>query len=109
MGLGFTGGLLRQKSDEDRGNFRVLGLNSTRIERTSLFFGLEITPAAYHNWKDYENSDQTSFGLDVHVNFLKNRLRVNLGARDVINNLGNTAFLTIAIADLPGLVYWLSR
>lgn len=109
LGLGFTGGLLRSKSDEDRGNYGVLGLGLTRIEKTSLFSGWGITPAVYHNWKDRENSDQTSFGLDVHVNFLKNRLRVSLGARDVINNPGNTAFLTIGIADLPGLVYWLSR
>ncbi|MGM0680544.1 MAG: hypothetical protein ACQESY_11860 [Pseudomonadota bacterium] len=108
MGLGFTGGLLRSKSDENHGNYGVLGQDPTRIEKTSLFSGWGITPAVSHNWKDRENSDQTSFGLDVHVNFLKNRLRVSLGARDVINNPGNTAFMTIGVADLPGLVYWLS-
>ncbi len=53
--------------------------------------------------------DQTSLGLDVHVNFFKNRVRVSLGARDIINNADDTLFLTIGIADLPGLIYWMSR
>jgi hypothetical protein len=32
-----------------------------------------------------------------------------LGARDVINDTHDTFFLTIGIADLPGLAYWLNR
>jgi hypothetical protein len=45
----------------------------------------------------------------VHVNLIKNRVRVSLGARDIINEAGDTVFLTIGIADLPGLFYWMSR
>jgi hypothetical protein len=45
----------------------------------------------------------------VHVNLIKNRVRISLGARDLINDAENTVFLTIGIADLPGLVYWMSR
>jgi hypothetical protein len=45
----------------------------------------------------------------VHANLFKNRVRISLGARDVINDADDTIFLTIGIADLPGLVYWLSR
>ena len=109
FGLGFTGGLFNSNADEKRENYGVLGLDLTRIEKKSLFSGWGVTPAVYHNWTNPEDSDQTSFGLDVHVNFFKNRIRVSLGARDVINNAEDTLFLTIGIADLPGLIYWMSR
>ena len=109
LGLGFTGGLFSSNADESRENYGVLGLDLTRTEKTGLFSGWGVTPAVYHNWTKPADSDQTSFGLDVHVNFLKNRVRISLGARDVINNLDDTVFLTIGIADLPGLIYWMSR
>ena len=79
------------------------------MKKTALFSGWGITPAVYHQWTEPETVDQTTFGLDVHVNFLKNRVRISLGARDVINNADDTIFLTIGIADLPGLIYWMSR
>jgi hypothetical protein len=109
LGLGFTGGLFNSNADEDRENYGVLGLDLTRIEKTSLFSGWGITPAVYHNWTNPEDSDQTTFGVDVHVNLLKNRVRISLGARDIINDANDTLFLTIGIADLPGLFYWMSR
>ena len=43
------------------------------------------------------------------VNLLNNRLRISFGARDIIDNAGDTLFLTFGVADLPGLIYWLSR
>jgi predicted acylesterase/phospholipase RssA len=109
LGLGFTGGLFNSNADEDRENYGVLGLDLTKIEKTALFSGWGITPAVYHNWTNPEDADQTTFGMDVHVNFIKNRVRVSLGARDIINDAENTVFLTIGIADLPGLFYWLGR
>jgi hypothetical protein len=109
LGLGFTGGIIHSAPDEDHLNYGVLGLDLTRMKESALFSGWGITPAVYHQWTEPETVDQTTFGLDVHVNFLKNRLRVGLGARDVINNADDTLFLTIGIADLPGLIYWMSR
>jgi hypothetical protein len=109
LGLGFTGGLFNSNADEDRENYGVLGLDLTRIEKTALFSGWGITPAVYHNWTNPEDADQTTFGLDMHVNFLKNRVRVSLGARDIVNDADNTVFLTIGVADLPGLFYWMTR
>lgn len=109
LGLGFTGGLFNSNADENRENYGVLGLDLTRIEKNALFSGWGITPAVYHNWTNPEDADQTTFGLDVHVNFIKNRVRVSLGARDIINDANDTVFLTIGIADLPGLIYWMSR
>jgi hypothetical protein len=86
-----------------------LGLDLTRIEKTAIFSGWGITPAVYHNWNTPENSDQTTFGLDVHVNLLANRLRISLGARDIVNNADETVFLTIGVTDIPGFICWLSR
>ena len=84
-------------------------MDFTRIEKTAIFSGWGVTPAVYHDWKKPADVDQTTFGFDVHANLFKNRVRISLGARDVIHDADDTVFLTIGIADLPGLVYWLSR
>ena len=94
---------------ESRENYGIFGLDLTRIEKTAIFSGWGVTPAVYHNWERPAIGEQTSFGFDVHVNLFKNRLRISLGARDVINDIDDTVFLTLGIADLPGLVYWLSK
>jgi hypothetical protein len=108
-GLGFTGGLFDSNADPDRENYGVLGLDLTRMEKTAIFSGWGITPAVYHNWNTPEDRDQTTFGLDVHANLLANRLRISLGARDIVNNADDTLFLTIGLTDIPGFVYWLSQ
>jgi len=51
---------------------------------------------------------QSSFGFGVHLGFLKNRLRISGGLRDVTET-DNSWFLLIGIADLPGAIYWLTR
>jgi len=109
MGLGFTGGLLTSNADTSRENYGVLGLDLTKMEKKWVFSGWGITPAVYHYWENPTLGDQTTFGLDAHVNLLKNRLRVSLGARDLLDRAGDTLFLTIGITDLPGFVYWLSQ
>ena len=109
MGLGFVGGLINSNVVEDRQNYGILGLDFTRIEKTAIFSGWGITPAVYHNWKRPATGEQTSFGIDVHANLFKSRVRLSLGARDIVNDADDTLFMTIGIADLPGLVYWLSK
>jgi hypothetical protein len=109
LGLGFTGGTFSSNPDERRENYGTLGLDFTRVENRLIFSGWGITPAVFHNWKKPTDSEQTTFGCDVHAYLLNNRLRISLGARDVIDNVGDTIFVTLGIADLPGLVYWLSR
>jgi len=109
FGLGFTGGALSSSDDATRENYGVSGLDLGRNVPLAFFSGWGITPAVYHQWEGPEEFDQTTFGLDVHVNLLNNRLRISLGARDVLDRVGDTVFLTIGVADLPGLVYWLSR
>jgi hypothetical protein len=41
--------------------------------------------------------------MAVHANLFKNRLRISLGARDIIDDLEGTVYLTLGLADLPGL------
>jgi len=109
LGLGFTGGLFNSNADKNRQNYGTIGLDLTRNVKTGILSGWGVTPAVYHDWKQPAVGNQTSFGVDVHAYLLKNRLRISLGSRDVVSDADNTLFLTIGIADLPGLVYWLSR
>jgi hypothetical protein len=109
FGLGFVGGVINSNVVERRENYGTLGLDLTRTLNTGIFSGWGVTPAVYHDWQKPTIGEQTSFGFDVHVNLFKNRLRISLGARDVINDIDDTVFLTLGIADLPGLVYWLSK
>ena len=51
----------------------------------------------------HRSGQQTRFGMAVHANRLKNRLRVSLGARDIIDDLEGTVYLTLGLAGLPGL------
>ena len=108
FGLGFTGGVFSTSGEEARENYGTVGLDLTRNVPLAVFSGWGITPAIYHSWEDPKIVDQTTFGLDVHANLLNNRLRISVGARDV-NEVSDTLFVTIGVADLPGIIYWLSR
>jgi hypothetical protein len=107
LGLGFTGGLFSSNKDENRNNYGVIGLDLTRLTDWPILSGWGLTPSVYHQWKTPETGDQTTFGIDIHTNLLKDRLRFSLGCRDVVENAGDTVFLTIGLTDVPGLIYWL--
>lgn len=109
FGFGFAGGLLRSRDSESRQHYGTLGIDYTRLTGSTGFSGWGVTPTMYHHWEKPESLDQTSFGFDVHALFFNNRLRVALGLRDVLDNQDDTWFLTLGLADLPGLWYWLSR
>lgn len=109
LGLGFAGGLFKSSAEDDRENYGTLGLDLTRIETGGFFSGWGVTPAVYHDWNNPKNGNQTSFGFDVHANLFKNRVRISVGTRDVINDADDAFFITIGFADLPGLIYWMSR
>jgi len=109
FGFGFTGGVFGSGADKERENYGTIGLDLTRNVPLAVFSGWGITPAVYYQWDKPAVGDQTTVGLDVHANLLNNRLRISFGARDIINDAGDTLFLTIGLADLPGLIHWLSR
>jgi hypothetical protein len=109
LGLGFTGGLVNSNTIKNRENYGTIGLDLTRLINRWHLSGWGITPAVYHNWQAPAAGNQTSFGIDVHTALFKNRVRMALGVRDAIDHAGDPVFFTIGIADLPGLVYWMTR
>ena len=109
FGLGFTGGVFSSTTSETRENYGMIGLDLTRNVPLSIFSGWGITPAVFHQWSEPIAGDQTTLGMDVHVNLLNNRLRISFGARDITSDVGDTLYWTVGIADLPGLIHWLSR
>jgi hypothetical protein len=44
----------------------------------------------------------------VHINLLRDRLRIGLGVRN-FDDASDIVFLISSVNDFPGLVYWLTR
>jgi len=108
LGFGFAGGLLRTTTEREKNNSGTAGLDLTVLTRSPLLSSYGVTPAVYHAWTAPESADQTTLGVDVHVGSLKDRFRVGVGVRD-LSSPGGTWFLTLGIADLPGMLYWMTR
>jgi predicted acylesterase/phospholipase RssA len=108
IGLGFAGGLFRSSASKNRENYFGLGLGYIRRTGSATLSSFGFTPTWYHTWSQPEIGRQDSAGGDIHVSFMKDRLRVGLGTRDV-RDVENTWFLTVGVMDLPGAVYWLTR
>ena len=106
--LGFAGGLFRDSDDKSRENYFALGLGYIRRTGSAMISSFGITPTWYHAWNEPEIGTQDTPGGDIHVSFMKDRLRVGLGARD-IRNFDVSWFLTVGVTDLPGATYWLTR
>jgi len=107
-GFGFAGGLFNSSASESRENYFALGLGYTRRTDLGFISSIGITPTWYHKWSQPEVGDQDTGGGDISVSFLSERLRVGVGTRD-IRYFNDNWFLTLGIADLPGLAYWLTR
>lgn len=106
--LGFPGGLFQSSSDAARENFLGVGIDYTRLTSSILVSSYGITPTWYHTFDKPQLGDQDTFGGDIHVGILKNRLRLGVGVRD-IDNAEDTWFLMFSITDIPGMLYWLTR
>jgi hypothetical protein len=107
--FGFAGGLLNSAEvAANRDNYFSLGLDYTRLTRYGIFSSWGVAPYWYHMFNDPEIGEQDTFGADIHVGMLENRLRIGLGARD-FDDMGDTWFLTVGVTDIPGMVYWLTR
>jgi len=107
--LGFAGGLLNSAEvAAKRENYASLGLDYTRLTRSGFISSWGLTPSWFHTFNEPEIGEQDTFGTDIHVGILENRLRIGLGARD-FDDMGDTWFLTVGVTDIPGLVYWLTR
>jgi hypothetical protein len=108
FGLGFAGGLFKSTASAGRDNYATAGLDFTFLSKSTWVSSYGFTPAVFYNWGDIAGVDRTTYGLDVHAGFLNNRLRASIGARDA-SDFSNSWFLSISIADLPGMLYWMTR
>jgi hypothetical protein len=111
--LGIAGGLLGHQTDSngnevDPNNYVSLGLDYTYLTGSIGVSGWGITPTYYHFLDPPTQGRQNTFGGDVHVGFIKNRFRLGLGVQDY-DNFSDTWFLQLGVADIPGLIYWLTR
>jgi len=107
-GLGFAGGLFKSSSSRERENYLALGLGYIRRTGSVTISSFGFTPTWYHNWSQPEVGDQDTFGGDISVSFLADRLRVGVGSRD-FSNFNDDWFLTLGFTDLPGAIYWMTR
>ena len=62
----------------------------------------------YHSVHEPNMGRQDATAADIHVGLFKDRVRVAVGSRDV-KDFGDNWYLFLGIADLPGLMYWLTR
>ena len=107
--IGFAGGLLNSANiTPERKDYLSLGPDFTHMTRSGIFSSWGLTPYWFHTIKEPDTGKQDTFGGDLHVGMLENRLRIGLGTRD-FNDMNDTWFLTIGITDVPGMIYWLSR
>ncbi len=107
LSLGFPGGLFQSSADVTRDNFLAVGIDYTR-QSSSFISSYGFTPSWYHSFSQPEFNNTNTFGGDIHISILKNRLRIGIGARD-FDNTSDTWFLTLGVTDIPGMLYWLTR
>lgn len=108
LSFGFPGGLFQSSADVARENFLMVGIDYTRQSSSPYLSSYGFTPAWYHAFNQPENRDRDTYGADIHVGILKNRLRVGVGTRD-FENASDAWFITFGITDIPGMIYWLTR
>ncbi len=106
--LGFPGGLFQSSADAVRKNFLAVGLDYTRQLSSPYISSYGLTPTWYHAFDQPENRDLDTFGGDIHVGILKNRLRIGFGTRN-FDRASDAWFFTLGITDMPGMFYWLTR
>ena len=106
--LGFPGGFFQSSADVTRENYLALGLDYTRLSSSPYISSYGFTPTWYHAFNQPEQLDRDTYGGDIHVGILKNRLRVGIGVRD-FDRASDTWFITFGITDIPGMLYWLTR
>lgn len=106
--LGFAGGILGAKREQERQNYASLSPVLTRLTGTRLWSSWGASIGWYQGYGATDGEELASLGGELHMSFLKDRLRLALGVRDV-KDAEDQWFLQIGLTDVPGLVYWLSR
>jgi len=104
--LGFAGGVFN--SAKKRENYVSIGFDYTRLTQSTVASSFGAAPVYFHYLKDRDSGPRNTWGAEVHLGLLANRLRFGLGVRD-LRDASDTVFFTVGITDLPGLAYWTTR
>lgn len=108
--IGIADGLIRssQEDDDKSENYYAIGLDFTHLTHSGVISSWGITPTYFELFESPESGKRNSFGGDIHIGFLQNRLRLAVGNKGTDDANDNWYFL-IGLDDLPGLIYWFSR
>ena len=106
--LAFTKGIVGEGSLETRDNYFSLGLNYSRLTGKGVLSSYGITPGYYRYFRTPDSGSFDSFGGEVHLGLLENKIRFALGTRD-FDRATNQWYLLFGVTDIPGIVYWFTR
>ncbi|WP_455202147.1 patatin-like phospholipase family protein [Kaarinaea lacus] len=106
--VGLAKGIIGEASHEARENYLSLGLGYTRLTSKGIMSNYGITPGYYRTFLTSESGGKESFGGEVHVSILENKIRFGLGARD-FESTSDSWYLSFGITDIPGIIYWFTR
>jgi hypothetical protein len=101
-------GLVGEDSVDSRENYVSLGIGYTRLTGKRVISNYGITPGYYQYFHTQENGDIYSFGGELNVGVLGDKIRLAAGVRD-FDDGRDTWFFTFGITDIPGFCYWLTR
>jgi hypothetical protein len=108
LGLGLSRGLVTSDPAEEDDSFASFGLDYTHLTSGSMLSSWGFSPIYFYTFDETAVANQSSLGVGVHFGFLKNRLRISAGLRDV-SETDDSFFVLFGLADLPGAIYWLTR
>ena len=79
--------------------------------REGVISSIGVGPTLTRTFKDWDRARRTNFGASLYVGLLEDRLRFSLGqrSRDSEDFAGETVYFSIAVTDIPGFVYWLTK
>jgi len=106
--VGLAKGIIGEASHEARENYFSLGLSYSRLTSKGMLSSYGITPGYYRTFHTSDTGGKDSFGGEVHLGILENKLRFGLGARD-FDNVSDSWYISFGVSDIPGIVYWFTR
>ena len=106
--VGLAKGIIGEASHEVRENYFSLGLSYSRLTSKGVLSSYGITPGYYRTFLTSDTGGKDSFGGEVHLGILENKLRFGLGARD-FDSVSDSWYISFGVTDIPGIIYWFTR
>lgn len=106
--VAFAKGIVGEESHKVSDNFFILGAGYDHLTTNNIISSFGITPGYYHFFRTPESGEAGSFGGEIHMSILGNKIRFALGTRD-FDEIENSWYLSFGVTDIPGIVYWFTR